>query len=314
MAPPTKEQLKPPLVVICGPTAGGKTRLALELADGLSLEAVSADSRQIYQGMDIGTAKASPEERALLPHHLIDVVRPDEPFTADDFRRLGRTAIENTFRRGRRPLVVGGTGLYIRVLTEGLVPAPGPNPEIRRRLETLEERRGPTALHRLLGRFDPDLARRLHPMDRVRALRGLEVYLQGGKPLSLFQREHEFSDRPFRTLKIGLAPPRELLYRQIDARVEDMFAAGLVDEVKGLLRLGYSPDLKAFRGIGYAETLKFLGGELSLAETVELVQRNTRRFAKRQLTWFCQDPEIIWFETWKESVKIRPLIEKFYVA
>jgi len=301
-----------PLILICGPTAAGKTRLALELAAAFSAEVISADSRQIYRGMDIGTAKASSAEQNMLPHHLIDVARPDESFTAEDFRRLGRRAINAVFQRGHRPWVVGGTGLYLRVLTEGLVPAPGPDPTLRKRLQGIEERCGPAVLHRLLGRVDPELARRLHPRDRVRVLRGLEVYFQGGEPLSKLQQAHAFSDRPFRVLKIGLAPPRELLYQQIDRRVEAMFADGLVEEIRSLLAQGYSADLKAFRAIGYRETLKFLNGELSLDEAVALIQRNSRRFAKRQLTWFCQDPEIIWFETWKESVKIRPLIEKFY--
>lgn len=310
----TSHERRPPLVVVCGPTASGKTALALALGQRFDMEVISADSRQVYRGMDIGTAKATVEEQRLLPHHLIDVVDPEEPFTAADFARLGRRAAADILRRGRRPLVVGGTGLYIRALTEGLVSAPGPAPRLRQELHALEAREGSGTLFRRLQKLDPEAAERIHPANLVRIVRALEVRILDGRPLSELQREHAFSDRPFRTLKIGLAPPRETLFRHIDRRVEQMMEKGLLAEAENLLRRGCSPDLKAMQTLGYREALAHLRGELSSAEAVALIQRHTRRYAKRQLTWFRRDPEIIWFETCEEFAKMVKLLEHFYAA
>jgi tRNA dimethylallyltransferase len=303
-----------PLTVLCGPTASGKTALALELCERLGAEIVSADSRQVYRGMDIGTAKATESERKRVPHHLVDVADPGENFTVADFARQGGEAIARLDRLGRRAMVVGGTGLYIRALTEGLVPAPGEDPLVRADLGQLEINRGEGALHRRLQEVDPALAERLHPRDRVRIVRALEVFALTGRRLSELQAGHGFRERPFRLFKIGLAPEREELYRRIDRRVEAMLAAGLLEEVEGLLARGVPPDGKALQTIGYRECILHLQGKLALAEATERIQRDSRRYAKRQLTWFRKDKSTIWFDSWRESAKILALIEHFYEA
>ncbi len=312
LSPPPAQ--RPPLLVLCGPTASGKTALALELSGRFAMEVISADSRQVYRRMDIGTAKPTEAERAALPHHLVDVVDPDEPFSVADFEGLGRGAAEGILGRNRLPVAVGGTGLYLRALTQGLVEAPPADPELRSNLLDREEREGEGTLHRLLQEKDPVSALRLFPRDLVRIVRALEVYLLTGQTLSALQQAHAFADRPFSTLKIGLAPNREELYRRIDLRVEAMFAAGLLEETRMLLEAGYSPELKAMGTLGCRESLAHLRGEISLEETVALIQRNTRRYAKRQLTWFRQDPEIIWFESCGDFAKIAGLIAKFHAG
>ncbi len=302
---------RPPLVVLVGPTASGKTALALELARSFDLEVISADSRQVYRDLDIGTAKATVEERRQVPHHLLDVVDPDQEFTAADYARLAREAAASVHRRGRLPLVVGGTGLYIRVLCSGLAEAPGADPEFRKELLDEEERGGAGTLHRRLLEVDPGTAERLAPRDRVRIIRALEVFFLTGEPLSRLQARHAFAERPFRTLSLGLSPPREELYRRIDRRTEEMFESGLLQEVQGLLDRGYSPDLKALRTIGYREAIQHLQGGLTLADCLSQVQHRTRRYAKQQRTWFRQDKEIIWVDSFKESARIQELIVNF---
>lgn len=314
MAAAYRDQEKIPLVVICGPTASGKTALSLELAASRQIEIVSADSRQVYREMDIGTAKATPAERRLVPHHLLDVAAPDEAFSVADFIRLGRQAIAEIRERGRLPVVVGGTGLYIRGLTEGLTPAPGADAELRSQLLAAEEQDGPGTLHRRLQEVDPALAQRLASRDLVRIVRGLEVFLATGRPLSTFQQDHGFADVPFRILHLGVAVDREDLYQRIDARVERMLEAGLLDETRSLLARGFSPELKAMRTIGYREGVRHLRGELSYTETVELIQQETRRYAKRQMTWFRKEKSIIWVDSLRGFDKIQPLIDLFYAA
>ncbi len=304
----TEEPL--PLLVICGPTASGKTALAIELAQDFSLEVISADSRQVYRGMDIGTAKATPTERRMVPHHLLDVVDPDQTFSVADFIRLAKAAIAGIRRQGKLPVVVGGTGLYIRGLTEGLLDAPAGDQSLREELLALE-RDQPGSLYRRLAQVDPPSAERLNAGDLLRIVRALEVYMLAGRPLSEFQREHAFQDRPYVTLKIGLMPERETLYQRIDERAGRMLAEGLLAESRALLDQGYEPGLKSLQTIGYREAILHLQGKLSLEEAIALIQRDTRRYAKRQLTWFRRDSSIIWVDSLAESVKIRKLIEHF---
>jgi len=294
-------EAKPFVVVICGPTASGKTALALELSETFPVEVVSADSRQVYRGMDIGTAKPSAAELRRVRHHLIDVVNPDQQFTAADFAAEGRAAVFEVLRRGRIPLVVGGTGLYIRALTEGLVEAPGGDEGLRQQLWQMEREQGEGALHRLLQSQDPESASRIHPRNRVRIIRALEVYAMTGRPLSALQSEHAFADAPFATLKIGLGAEREVLSQRIDRRAQMMLEAGLLDEVAALLAQGYAPQLKALQTIGYRESVQHLAGLLSLPETIALIQRETRRYAKRQLTWTIQLFGLIPVESLLES-------------
>lgn len=302
-----------PLILICGPTASGKTSLALDLAETFAAEIISADSRQVYRGMDIGTAKATAEERLRVPHHLIDIVDPDRNFTAADFNRLARKAIVEIHARDHLPMVVGGTGLYIRTLTEGLLPAPGADRELRSQLLAQESCEGEGTLHRRLQEVDPVMAARLPARDLVRIIRALEVFFLTGRRLSELQEEHAFGDKPYRVLTLGLAPPREDLYHAIDIRVESMMAAGLLDEVRILLKKGYGHHLKAMRTIGYRECLQHLEGELNLDEAVAHIQQASRRYAKRQLTWFRRDKSIIWVDSLRESDKIQSLIDNFIV-
>ncbi len=302
------------LVVICGPTAGGKTALALHLAEQLGVEIVSADSRQVYRGMDIGTAKASAEERAKVRHHLIDVVDPDEDFSASDFVVHGRAALKDIGGRNQLPLVVGGTGFYIDALLRGLVDAPGADPALRQELADLELQQGPGSLHARLQAVDPVMAARLTPLDQVRIIRALEVYYLCGQRLSDLQVQHAAAKSPYRVLFIGLAPQRELLYERIDHRVQDMVRAGLLKEVETILEQGYSSDLKALKTIGYQECVNYLSGNASLPDTINLIQRNSRRYAKRQLTWFRKNKEIIWLDSPREFAKVLKLIDHFIMS
>jgi tRNA dimethylallyltransferase len=305
---------KPLLVVICGPTAAGKTALALELGNHFDLEVISADSRQVYRGMDIGTAKPTPDELSRLLHHLVDVVDPVEEFTAFDFVEQGRRLVLDIHQRRRLPFVVGGTGLYIRALTDGLVAAPGGNSTLRQELRQIEQEQGEGALYRLLQERDPDMATRIHPRNQVRIVRALEVLELSGQRLSAWQSSHAFADRPFTTLKIGLSPDRDELFRRIDRRAELMLEGGLIEETRDLLARGYSPRLKSLQTIGYRECIQYLQGEISLDETLSQIQRATRQYAKRQLTWFRKDDSIIWVDSCQESARILPLIDKFYAA
>nr|WP_246551853.1 tRNA (adenosine(37)-N6)-dimethylallyltransferase MiaA [Geobacter hydrogenophilus] len=270
--------------------------MALELAERIGGEIVNADSMQVYRGMDIGTAKPSQEERRRVPHHLYDIVDPDVNFTAADFREHASRAITEIGRRGKRVVLVGGTGLYIRILTQGLVDSPGGDDNIRRELEDRAHSEGLESLHRRLAAVDPVAAARLHPNDGVRIVRALEVFLLTGRPLSAFQEEHRFADEPYRCLKIGISVERELLYRRVEERVDRMIAEGLVEEVRGLLSAGYPATLKAMGSIGYREICAHLAGGFSLDEAVRLIKQNTRQYAKRQMTWFRRDSEIIWVE------------------
>jgi len=300
--------------VLCGPTAAGKTAAALALAEHYDLEVVSADSRQVYRLMDIGTAKPSTEERAQVPHHLLDVVWPDEPFDAARFAGLAAQSINGILARGRLPLLVGGTGLYIRALTEGLAEAPGADPLVRRRLEAEAEAEGNLTLHHRLTDVDPAAAALLHPNDRVRIVRALEVFELTGRPLSSWQQAHGFRERRYRLLKIALSPPRPELYRRIDARAATMLDGGLIEETEALLNAGYDPRLKSLQTIGYREAIRLIEGKVSREEALAELQQATRRYAKRQLTWFRTDSEMIWVDSAKDSDKIQTLMQKFHAA
>lgn len=284
------------LLIICGPTASGKSDLAVQLAHALDAEIINADSMQIYRGLDIGTAKPTPDQLAGIRHHLIDVAAPDQLFSAADFAGAADDAIRDIISRGKRVIVAGGTGLYIRALVNGLVDSPSGAGELRQALQEQADRVGGEAMLELLRQVDPELAAVLHPNNLVRIIRALEVYQLTGTPLSRYQREHAFATRRYDTLQIGISVDRGLLYHRIEARVERMLDAGMQDEVSSLLAAGFGRDLKSMRSIGYKETAAYLCGELSHAEAVSLIKRNTRHYAKRQLTWFKADPDILWFE------------------
>ncbi len=287
---------KTKIVIILGPTSSGKTELAVRLAERFDGEIVNADSMQVYRDMDIGTAKPSAELRRRVPHHLIDIVEPSADFSASDFRREAARAIADIHGRGRRVFVVGGTGLYIKALLKGLVDSPSGAETIRHELREMARTAGSGELLRRLAEVDPETAGRLHPNDQVRIIRALEVYLQTGRPISRFRSEHEFTGDYYDYLKIGIAVERGELYRRIEERVERMMAQGLLDEVRGLLARGFTAELKPLRAIGYKELCAYIGGAYPLDEAVRLIKRDTRRYAKRQLTWFNQENEINWVE------------------
>jgi tRNA dimethylallyltransferase len=291
-----KQTSRPRLIIICGPTASGKSDLALQLALKLDAEIINADSMQVYKLMDIGTAKPAPEQLAAVRHHLLDIVRPDEPFSAADFMEAADCAIIEIAARGKNIIVVGGTGLYIRALLQGLVDSPSGAGEIRSRLQQEARETGNLAMLEKLRAVDPDSAKQMHSNNLVRIIRALEVYELTGIPLSRTQQEHRFSQARYEAVKIGLKRDRKELYAGIDARVDLMMSGGLLEEVQALLKAGYSPEAKSMKGIGYKELTAYLAGKYSLQEAVELIKRDTRRYAKRQLTWFNADKDLIWLE------------------
>jgi len=311
MTLPNRVDNRPKLLVLCGPTAVGKTALALDLADILDAEVISADSRQVYRTMDVGTAKPTRGELARVRHHLIDVVWPNEDFHAAKFVDLARQALNDICQRGRRPLLVGGTGLYIRALTEGLLHAPGADRELRRQLHARANAEGSAVLHAELADVDPESAARLHQNDLVRIVRALEVFA-AGRTLSSLQEEHGFRSQPYRTLKIALNLEREELYRRIELRAEAMFDKGLIEEAEALLQSGYDQTLKTLQTIGYRQAFAVLRGEMTREEAIDDLKRSTRRYAKQQLTWFRKDKSIIWLESSGDFATIRKLIEHFY--
>jgi len=287
---------RPRLIIISGPTCVGKTRTAIALAEPLAGEIISADAMQVYRHMDIGTAKPTEQERDCVQHHLIDVVDPDESFSAARFKSIAEPLIGKLHEKGLPVFVVGGTGLYIKAITQGLFRAPRTDEAIRKRLRAEAGARGSRVLHKRLQAVDPVAAINIHPNDAYRIIRALEIFEVTGKPLSEHHRAHDFSEHPYRTLKIGLLVDRSILYDRINKRVDEMLASGLLEEVKGLLDKGYSPRLKSMRSIGYRHITDHLQGKATWGETIDLLKRDTRRYAKRQLTWFRTDPEIEWFK------------------
>ena len=284
-----------PLIAIVGPTAVGKTALALRLADQLPTEVVSADSRQTYCNMDIGTAKPTAQDRQRVRHHLVDIVDPDQPLTLAQYQELAYTAIDDIQHRGRIPLLVGGTGLYVRAVLEGLnIPRVEPDPDLREQLYAEADARGYEALHGRLSELDPVAAEGIDARNVRRVVRALEVCYRLGKPISSLQNA---SPPPYRVLRIGLTMPRALLYQRIDARVERMLAAGLVEEVRSLVERGFGHELPAMSGLGYRQIGMYLRGEVSLEDAVALITRHTRRFVRQQANWFrADDPRIVWFD------------------
>ena len=284
-----------PVLAIVGPTATGKSALAMALASALGGEIVNADALQVYRGFDIGTAKPGLEERGRVPHHLIDILEPEERYSAGEFARRARAAIAEIQGRGRVPLVVGGSGLYLRALCEGLSPVPPGDPEVRQRLRERLEAEGLAPLREELRRLDPPTAERLGAGDTQRVLRALEVALVSGRPLSSWTAEQPFGTQGIATIRVGLTLPRGILYDQIAGRVTLMLEAGWLDEVAGLLQRGLSPTLPAFQAIGYRQLVRYLRGTVSLELAVADIVRETRRFAKRQETWFRKEPAVAWF-------------------
>ncbi|GAB4537360.1 MAG: tRNA (adenosine(37)-N6)-dimethylallyltransferase MiaA [Anaerolineae bacterium] len=288
--------MHPPLITIVGPTAVGKTATAVRLCREFRGEIISADSRQIYRGLDIGTAKPTPEEQALAIHHLIDVIEPDQVLGLAEFQKMAYAAIREVLDKERIPFLVGGTGQWVKAVVEGWqVPRVPPVLTLRADLEAEADRIGPRALHARLAEVDPEAAARIDYRNVRRVIRALEVYLQTGVPISQHQR-HTRSP-VYRILRIGLTMPREMLYARVDARVEHMLDQGLLDEVKELIDRGYSLDLPAMSGLGYRQIGQYLTGQTGLDEAIRLIKRDTRRFIRQQYNWFrLDDPDIHWFD------------------
>lgn len=286
----------PRLVVIVGPTGAGKTRLAVQLAERTGGEVVSADSQQVYAGMDIGTGKVTAEDRARVPHHVLDVVRPDEEMTAQRFVELADRAIADVAARGKYVIVCGGTGLYVRALLLGLFAGPPASPELRAELAELARRDGTAVLHAELMRVDPVAAVRIDRNDEKRIIRALEVFRMTGEPMSAHQAKHDHKAAPprYAALLVGLSPEREALYRAIDRRVEVMIEAGLEGEVAALRARGYLPPLRSQQAIGYAELHDAAEGRVDRVRAIELIKRNSRHYARRQLSWYRADKAIGW--------------------
>jgi tRNA dimethylallyltransferase len=285
---------QPLVVILLGPTGSGKTALSLKLAERFGGEIVSCDSVAVYRGMELGTAKPTREERARVPHHLIDIVDPDEPFTAGEYFRLARELLQEiAVRKHRVPIVTGGTGLYLRALTEGLFAGPERSENVRNRLRQSAERHGGEWLHRLLLRLDPKTAERIHSNDAAKLIRAIEVCVAARSPLSaLLENGGKNPLQGFRLLRIGLDPPRAALYARLNERCAAMFAAGLVEETRGLLAR-YGP-VKALDSLGYRQARSVLDGTMSVDEAIAAAQQGHRNFAKRQMTWFRREPEVRW--------------------
>jgi tRNA dimethylallyltransferase len=284
-----------PLVVLVGPTAVGKSEIGLRLARALETDLLTADSRQVYRGMDIATDKPAVAQRQGVPHRLIDLVDPDESFNAGQYRHLALQEIERLYGERRLPVIVGGTGLYVRTLLHGLCDAPRADPAFRASLLQKAQGQGRYFLHAELSQVDPELAARLHPHDEVKIVRALEVFHLSGRRLSEVQQQHRFAEQPFSVLMIGLNRERAQLYRRIDERVEAMFARGVVEETAELLAKGYGRETGAMKGLGYQQVAGFLAGDYGRAEALRLLKRDTRHFAKRQLTWFRKEPGLQWW-------------------
>lgn len=303
------QSLKPPLVLIVGPTAVGKTELAIQLAEQLNGEIISADSRLFYRGMDIGTAKPSAAEMGRVPHHLIDIVNPDETLSLAVFQKSARDLISAIHTRSHLPFLVGGTGQYVRAVTEGWTPPEVvPDKKMRNVLEKMKEERGLEWLHDKLKDLDLEAAEKIDARNYRRTIRALEVIFTTGKK---FSEQRGQSDSPYHLITVGLIRPREELYRRVDERIELMFANGFVDEVKSLLGRGYSPTLPSMSAIGYRECVRVIKGELSIEQAKAEMKRITRVFVRRQANWFKEsDPHIRWFHRFNEN-KVRDEIVQF---
>ncbi len=294
-------ETNPPLVAVVGPTASGKTDTAIELAKLLNGEIVSADSMQIYRGMDIGTAKPSLSEMQGIPHHMIDVADIDEAYSAARYRDEAASCIKDIHAKGKMPIVAGGTGLYLNALTLPMVFGSVQGDEAyRESLRAIAAEQGLHALYGMLENADPESAQRIHPNDERRIIRALEIYRLSGRKMSEMKmeadRENIYKKSGYDLIILGITLERTILYERINRRVDAMVGKGLVEEVRGILKKGYDPGLQSLQGLGYKETIAFLNGQTTLEEAIETIKRSTRRYAKRQMTWFGRDARIKWYD------------------
>lgn len=306
------ENSKPRLIAIVGPTGSGKSSLALKLAHHFQAEIISVDSLQIYRHMDIGTGKILLEEREGIPHHLLDIVDPDEDFDASCFQEAADKIISRLHQAQKPVILAGGTGLYLRALLHGIFKTPA-DAEIREKLNQQIEQDGLASLYRKLQEVDPESLQKISPRDKIRIIRALEIHELTGKPFSAMARAHGHQENRYEALLIGLSPDRKLLYERINRRVEEMLEMGWISELLHLRRMGFSPQLKPMACIGYRELNQMLDGTLAPEETVDKIKKFTRRYAKRQLTWFRKEP-VRWYESSQdanEDQELIPMLESF---
>ncbi|MBN1947654.1 MAG: tRNA (adenosine(37)-N6)-dimethylallyltransferase MiaA [Bradymonadales bacterium] len=287
----------PRIVCVCGPTASGKSSFAVSLAERVKAEILCADSLQVYRHLDIGTAKPTPEERRRIAHHLFDIRDPDQPFNAALYKELADSAIAEVQARGHLPLLVGGTGLYLRILVRGIFEAPKPDTELRNRLEQEMKAYGIEYLYRRLQLVDPVWAEKVDGRDRIRIMRGLEIYEQTGIPLSEHQQVHDFGEPSYQALKIGIQVKRQDLYRRIEKRAHLMVSQGLLEEYRDLRKKGFGQDLKPLNSLGYRQMAEYEAGQCTWEQAVANLIRETKRYAKRQMTWFRKEPDIHWVQS-----------------
>jgi tRNA dimethylallyltransferase len=306
------EMDRPRVVILLGPTGVGKSQLAIEWAEELGGEIISADSMQVYRYMDIGTAKPTLDDQKRVKHHLIDLVTPDQPFHAALYRTLGRKTIDQLYQDKKRIWVVGGTGLYIKTLLQGLFSSPKIDPQMKEDLKQEGKEKGADVLYERLRKVDPQTASQLHPHDLFRIIRALEVFDSTGVPISFYREQHRFGERPYVTFKIGLEVDRERLYPRIEERVDQMLEKGFLKEVERLMEMGYGRELKPMQSLGYKQMVQFLLKEIGWDEAVRQMKRDTRHYAKRQWTWFTADPEVQWWNPSTDREKIILEIKSFW--
>jgi len=298
-----------PLLAILGPTASGKSNLALQLAKRFEGEIIGCDSVQVYRYLDIGTSKVPPQEQAGIRHHLMDFLSPEQEFTAGQYMSEGRTVLADIKRRGYLPLVVGGSGLYFRALLNGLFDGPSRFNPLRKRFYQQAKHKGATYLHKLLQRVDPVSSRRISPRDQPKIIRALEVFFLTSKPLSVHLQVAPKGLQGFQLLRVALNPPRPLLCERIDKRVDRMFSSGLIEEVQSILDKGISPTCKPLQSLGYAQSIGYLQGSISLPRAVASTKQATRQYAKRQMTWFRKEPGVCWFHGFGDDKRVELEIE-----
>jgi len=306
------EMDRPRVVILLGPTGVGKSKFAIECAEELGGEIISADSMQVYRYMDIGTAKPTLEDQKKVPHHLIDLVTPDQPFHAALYRTLGRKTIDQLVESKTPIWVVGGTGFYIKTLIQGLFSSPKIDPRVRENLRAEAKEKEEGALFERLKSVDSQTASHVHPNDLFRIIRALEVFDSTGVPISFYREQHRFGERPYVTLKIGLEMNRDILYRRIEERVDQMLEKGFLGEVVRLMEMGYGRELKPMQSLGYKQMVQFLLKEVGWDEAVGQIKRDTRRYARRQWTWFKSDPEVRWWDASTDQREIILKIKSFW--
>jgi len=303
---------KPKLLVILGPTAAGKSVLGIRIASELNAQILSADSLQVYRHFDIGTAKPTPQDQKMIKHHLLDIADPDQEFNAGMFRQSAGSVILDLHSRGVNTIVAGGTYLYVKILLSGLIEGLPSDPDIRADIKKQSSTLGISHVYGKLSLVDPEAAEKIHPNDYVRIERALEVYYLTGQKISALHSDHGFEDSEYEYMKIGITLDRESLRRRIDGRVDSMIGEGLIDEVRRIREMGYGTDIKPMQSIGYKQINSYLDAEIGQDEAIELIKRDTKRFAKRQMTWLRQDSEIKWYEIPRDENEIINLAGEFF--